>query len=92
MNTVKKTIHRFIKGDIVQAHGCRFIITENARPSTAHFTKDYATMDIMHEAPDCAVAESICIEGYIRGYIAVGEPWTFQGNFKAGEYTVEVQQ
>lgn len=90
MNTVKKTIHRFTKGDIVRAHGCRFEITQNARPSVGHHTIDPKGFKQLPEAPDCAVAESICIEGEVQGYISVGEPWNFQGNFKAGEYTVEV--
>jgi hypothetical protein len=94
MNTVKKTIHQFKKGDIVLAHGCKFKITENARPAICAGTSDWSPSKgfiYHHEAPSCAVAQSVCIEGYVKGYIHVGGEWTFQGNFLAGEYTVEVQ-
>jgi hypothetical protein len=94
MKTVKKTIHQFVKGDIVHAHGCRFEITENARPSLGHRTSAWSPSTgfvELPEAPACAVADSVCIEGFVKGYIAVGEPWGFQGNFLRGEFTVEVK-
>ena len=94
MKTVKKTVHQLVKGDIVHAHGCRFEVTENARPSLGQNTSDWSPSTGFvqhHQAPDCAVAESVCIEGCVKGYIAVGERWGFQGNFLAGQYTVEVK-
>lgn len=93
MHTVQKTIHQFKKGDIVHAHGCRFVITTDARPSLGHNTADWSPAKGFtehHQAPCTAVAESECIEGFVRGYISVGREWTFQGNFLAGFYTVEV--
>jgi hypothetical protein len=88
---MKKTIHQFKVGDIIQAHGCKFRITENARPSLAHGTSEWSPskgFTELPEAPSCAVALSVCIEGEVQGYISVGKEWTFQGNFLAGEFQV----
>lgn len=92
MNTVKKTVHQLKAGDIVHAHGCKFKVTTDAVPSLSHGTRAWSANGFTYfpEAPDCAVAESVCIEGAVQGYIAVGKPWTFQGNFKASSYTVEI--
>jgi hypothetical protein len=94
MTTTQKTIHQFKVGDIVHAHGCKFRITENARPSLGHNTADWSPSTGFtehHQAPTTAVAESVCIDGYVQGYISVGREWSFQGNFLAGQYTVEEQ-
>lgn len=90
--TTTKTIHQFKAGDIVHAHGCKFRITKDARPSVGHNTADWSPSTGFvehHQAPACAIAESVCIEGERAGYISVGREWTFQGNFLAGTYTVE---
>ena len=79
------------KDDLVKAHGGIFRITKDARPSTGHGTRSWnqnTGFTYYPEAPDCAIAEAICIEGEFPGYFKVGSDWTFQSNFKAGKYTL----
>ena len=85
----QKFIHQFKKGDIVHFHGARFEILEDARHSLGHLPR--AThIEVAHGPSECAVASSVCIDGSeTRGYIEHGRPWVFQGNFRAGRYSVE---
>jgi hypothetical protein len=93
MTTLNKTVHQLKKGDIVWSHGCKFEILYDAKESQAHREKSWSSKGFeTHAGPcDCAYTEGVCLDGEVKGYIAVGKPWTFQGNFKAGSYTVEAQ-
>jgi len=87
----KKYISQLKAGDIVQAHGGTFLITENARYSTGHGSRSWESgkgFTYFAEAPDCAIAKSVCLTGEVKGYFEKGTEWTFQGNFKAGQYTL----
>ena len=88
--TTQKYIHEFKVGDIVRAHGGKFRITQDAKPSLAHHTIDRTGGQFkqLPEAPDCAYADAVCIEGEFPGYFKPGSDWTFQGNFLAGKYTL----
>ena len=89
---IQKNVHELKKGDVVIAHGCKFQILYDAKESQAHREKSWSAKGFdIHQGPcDCAYTEGVCLEGEIRGYISVGNNWTFQNNFKAGKYTVEV--
>jgi len=86
----QKYIHQFKVGDLVCAHGGVFKIVENAKPSIAHHTVDRSNGQFKYlpEAPDCAYAKAVCVEGEFPGYFKPGSDWTFQGNFRAGQYTL----
>jgi hypothetical protein len=88
---MKKRIHNLKAGDIVLAHGARFLVTHNAIESQAHRPKFWADgfFHSEHGASDTAYALAICIEGYIEGYFEPSGKWTFQGNFNAPLLTVE---
>lgn len=88
MNT--KYIHELKIGDKVRAHGGTFLIVENAKPSLSHHTREWVNGNNKYypEAPDCAYANSICIEGEVKGYFRKGTEWLFQGNFLAGKFTL----
>lgn len=79
--------NKFIKdlkaGDVVEAHGGRFFVIEDARESQAHRPQAGHIMTA-HGPSDCAVARSICMDGEVSGYFWPGSTWTFQGNLKAG--------
>lgn len=84
---MKKYIHEFKVGDLVKAHGGVFRITKNARYSTWHTPKS-GHLQTADGPSDCAVAESVCVQGEFPGYFKPGTEWTFQGNFLAGQYTL----
>jgi hypothetical protein len=86
----KKYIHEFKAGDLVKAHGGIFRITKDAYPSRSHHTLDQTGGQFRYlpEAPSCACAPSVCVKGEFAGYFSVGTEWGFQGNFKAGKYTL----
>lgn len=85
---MKKLIQQLKAGDIVHAHGGVFRVTEDARESGGH--RPMASHLKTAAGPsDCAVAKAECINGSIPGYFCPGSIWTFQGNQKAGELTVE---
>lgn len=75
---MKKNIHQLKTGDIVNFHGGKFLITEDAT---------HAYMQDGLEGPsDVAIAKSICIEGECGGYFSGihKTKWSFQGNFLRG--------
>lgn len=87
----KKYIAQFKAGDLVRAHGGVFKITEDARPSLTHGTREWISgkgFVYYPEAPDCAFALAVCVEGNFPGYFEPGSSWNFQGNFLAGQYTL----
>ena len=79
---MKKTIHQFKAGDVVNFHGGKFLITEDA--SHAYM------QDGLQGPSDCAVAKSICIEGECGAYFSATQKseWRFQGNFLRGAFEV----
>lgn len=85
-----KYIHQLKAGDLVRAHGGVFKVIEDAKPSLSHHTRDHTGGQFrqLPEAPDCAYAIAVCLEGEIPGYFKPGSDWTFQGNFKAGKLTL----
>ena len=91
---VKKHVHELKAGDLVQAHGGVFQVTADARESQAHRPKYWSGSSssgghiTLPGASDCAYAPAVCIEGNIPGYFKPGSAWDFQGNFKAGKYTL----
>ena len=93
---VKKHVHELKAGDLVQAHGGVFQVTADARESQAHRPTYWhnggnsnTTGRVTLPGPsDCAYAPAVCIEGNIPGYFKPGSAWDFQGNFKAGKYTL----
>jgi hypothetical protein len=87
-NVTTKFIKDFKTGDIVHCHNGKFRIVADAYDSTSHGPTDPATGFPMGPS-GVAVAKSICIEGETRGYFWPGADWTFQGNCRAGLYTVE---
>jgi hypothetical protein len=88
---MQKRIHNLKVGDVVLAHGAKFLITQNATESQAHRPRFWSNGNFHNEhgASDTAYALSVCIEGYIEGYFEPSGEWTFQGNFKAPLLTVE---
>lgn len=76
---MKKTIHQFKAGDIVNFHGGKFLITKNA----------YSAFEQSGPSP-IAIADSICIEGECGSYFSAirKSEWTFQGNFLKGAFEV----
>ena len=86
----QKYISQLKAGDVVHAHGGKFRVIEDAKPSIAHHTIDRTNGQYkqLPEAPDCAYAKAVCIEGEFKGYFSVGSDWTFQGNFLAGKLTL----
>jgi hypothetical protein len=85
-----KFISQLKAGDLIRAHGGVFKVTVDAKPSIAHHTIDRTRGQYkqLPEAPDCAYAKAVCIEGEFPGYFKPGSDWTFQGNFKAGQLTL----
>jgi hypothetical protein len=84
---MKKYIHEFKAGDLVQAHGGLFKITTSAYASQSHLPR-IEHLKTGHGPSDCAIAQAVCIEGECGGYFSPGTDWTFQGNFLAGKYQV----
>jgi hypothetical protein len=79
-----KHIHQFKTGDIVSAHGAKFMIIDDARESQAHRPR-YPALG----PSDCAIAVGKWVGGVIvPGYFGPGEDWKFQGNLNAGKYSV----
>ena len=85
--TTRKYTSELKAGDIVRAHGGVFRILEDARESQAH-RPQAAHLEQAHGPCDCAKAKSICIEGEYGHYFWPGSEWTFQGNFRAGQWLV----
>ena len=84
----QKYIHQLKQGDIVHFHGARFEILEDARPVGTEIGARYVLDSI--GPSDTAAAPAVCIDGSeTPGYIEHGRPWAFQGNFRAGRYSVE---
>lgn len=84
----RKLIHQLKKGDVIQAHGAVFEITEDAYESNGH-RPQVGHLVTAHGPSDCAVARSVCIGGKeTTGYIRIGKEWVFQGNQWAGQYEV----
>lgn len=84
---MQKRIADLKAGDIVSAHGGKFLVTENARESSSHRPL-MAYLTQAHGPSDCAAARSVCIEGECGGYFYPGKAWSFQGNHLAGKVTV----
>lgn len=88
---MRKRVHNLKAGDVVQAHGARFLVTSDAVESKAHRPRFWANgyFHSEHGASDTAYAKAVCIEGYNEGYFHPTSDWIFQGNFKAQLLTVE---
>jgi len=85
---MQKRIHDLAAGDVVLAHGGKFLVFENARESQGH--RPQAAPLVTAQGPcDCAVAQALCLEGEVPGYFSPGSTWTFQGNFSAPLCTVK---
>ena len=84
----RKFIKDFKAGDIVHAHGGRFIVTSDARESQSH-RPQAGHLKTAHGPSDCAYAPAKCIEGKFGHYFYPGSVWAFQGNLYAGLHTVE---
>ena len=87
--TTRKYTSELKAGDIVRAHGGVFRIIEDARESQSH-RPQAAHLVQAHGPSDCAYAKSICIEGEFAHYFWPGSEWTFQSNFRAGQWNVAV--
>ena len=86
---MKKFIHQFKAGDLVRCHGALFRITKDARESVWH-RPQAGHLQTAFGPSDTARAESVWVSGEIvPGYFGPGQSWTFQGNFRAGLYSVE---
>jgi hypothetical protein len=87
--TTKKFIHQFKQGDLVQSHGATFRVLENARESVWH-RPQAGHLETAFGPSDTARAEAEWVSGVIiPGYFGPGQNWLFQGNFRAGQYSVE---
>ena len=80
-------------GDVVRAHGGRFLVTEQPRSSEAHAPKGWVGSHegyVRLQGPsDCAYTVARCIEGSVPGYFAPGSDWTLQGRVGLVAYAVE---
>ena len=87
---MKKYIYNLKAGDIVQAHGGLFRVTEDAKEVAWHRPRAWGkSYEFELDGPsDCASAEAVCIAGEFEGYFKVGTPWVFKCNALAGQYTL----
>lgn len=88
-SVVNKTPSLLRKGDVVLAHGGRFLVTADPHESCSHRPHGYWPHGGVGPS-DCAVAPSVCLAGEQPGYFSPGSPWNFQGNHLA-LVTVEVR-
>lgn len=78
-----KTPHQLKPGDIVRAHGGRFLVMDLPRESQCHFPEGYWPQMKIGPSAVAAVC-AVCIEGEVKGYFKPGSSWSFQGNFNYG--------
>ena len=73
-------------GDIVQMHGGRFQILDDAHDCAT------VTCGAWNPGPSgVAITDGVCLSGTVPGYFHPGSIWRFQGNYLA-THAVEVQQ
>lgn len=88
---MQKRIHQLKNGDIVSAHGGRFMVLHDAKESQSHRPQYWSQESwfVTLDGPcDTAYVEAVCLSGSVPGYFSPGASWTFQGNHRAPLVTV----
>lgn len=84
-----KNIAQLVVGDIVWNYGGKFQVTAAPRSSTGHRPMS-ARLTPAPGPANCAVVETVCVEGEVPGYFKPGTPWNLQGTV-GGLFAVSFQ-